>query len=184
MTADAQRQATDPRLVLERNHAEIVAMLAAGATQPQIAQQFGVARSTVLRFVRRNQPEIDAKKHRVSLAVEDYAIAQKVNRIAALNDRWHRLRQIIEERAASDEFKDVPGMKTGTMVRSIKSVGGGEYMELVNEFKVDTGLLAEIRNIEHAAAEELAQLPKAPPAEVNVNVGVAVGLTWNDGRPA
>lgn len=147
-------------------------MLAAGATQSEVAQQFGVARSTVLRFVRRNQAEVDAKRQRVALAVEDLAIAQKVNRIAALDDRWRRLRRVIDERAADKQFASVPGMATGTMVRAIKAVGGGENMMLVDEFKVDTGLLAEIRNIERAAAEELGQMPKPDANQVNVNVAV------------
>lgn len=52
---------------------------------------------------------------------------------------------------------DVPGGKTGLLVREIKSIGAGPNSREVEEYKVDTGLLKELREHERQAAIELGQ---------------------------
>ena len=59
---------------------------------------------------------------------------------------------MIDERAASPDFAEVPGGTTGLLVKDYK---GKDADTLV--YKVDTGLLAELRNHEKQAAEELRQ---------------------------
>src|SRR5450759_3596687 len=62
------------------------------------------------------------------------------------------MRRVIDERAAWADFADVPGGTTGLLVKDYK---GKEADQLV--YKVDTGLLGELRGHERQAAEELGQ---------------------------
>ena len=78
-------------------------------------------------------------------------------RVSALEDRWNRMRRVIEERAKDPDMQDVPGGQTGLMILSIKGIGSKENFEVVKEYRVDTALLAEIRAHEQQAAEELGQ---------------------------
>jgi hypothetical protein len=61
------------------------------------------------------------------------------------------MRRVIDERAAWADFADVPGGTTGLLVKDYK---GKEADQLV--YKVDTGLLGELRGHERQAAAELA----------------------------
>ncbi len=49
-------------------------------------------------------------------------IAIRDDRLAALDDRRRRLHQVMEERAADPSMADVPGGKTGLLVRTYKSL--------------------------------------------------------------
>jgi hypothetical protein len=149
VTQQAQPNATDRRRVLERNHAEVVALLASGATQPEIAQRFGVARSTVLRFVGRNGEEIAQKRRRVDLAVEDYAIASKVFRIGELDHLYAQMRGELDKYGmfVVEESEDDNGLRV-----------------LTRDFRAQ--MVKELKGTLRQAAEELAQLPR-PTVEVS-----------------
>jgi HAMP domain-containing protein len=71
-------------------------------------------------------------------------------RVQALQDRWDRMRQVIEQRAASPDFVKVPGGTTGLLCRDLRCKDTPVY-------KLDTGLLAELRAHEQQAAQELSQ---------------------------
>ena len=60
------------------------------------------------------------------------------------------MRRVIEQRAASPDFAKVPGGTTGLLCRDLKCKDTPVY-------KVDTGLLAELRAHEQQAAQELSQ---------------------------
>jgi len=91
-------------------------------------------------------------------AVMSEGIADKANRVADLNDRWKRMRQVIVKRAADPKLASVPGGDTGLLVHQVKGIGKGPDFMLVDMYAVDTALLAEMRNTETAAARELGQL--------------------------
>lgn len=84
-------------------------------------------------------------------------IAEKQNRIDALNDRWARMRQVVKERAEDSELQHVAGGKTGLIVHNVKGVGKGEDFQLIDLYEVDTGLLKELREHEKQAAQEVGQ---------------------------
>lgn len=119
-----------------------------------IAAAVGVTKSTLeewkLRpeFAERVQEHVQA----FAAAIKEKGIAERVNRVAALNDRWRSLHQVIEERAA-DETMTAAGARTGLLVRTYKQ----GKMRLAEEYAVDTGLLAELRQHEKQAAQELGQ---------------------------
>ena len=77
-------------------------------------------------------------------------ISSRNARVQALQDRWDRMRQVIDQRAASDDFAKVPGGTTGLLCRDLRCTDAPVY-------KVDTGLLAELRAHELQAAQELSQ---------------------------
>lgn len=85
-------------------------------------------------------------------AVIARGIADKQNRIDALNDRWERMRRVIEARASANE--DLTGGGTGLVVREVTYPPGGAQRE---RHEVDTGLLKELREHEKQAAQELGQ---------------------------
>lgn len=93
-------------------------------------------------------------------------IASRENRIAAANDRWDRMKRVIDERAADPTMEKVPGGRTGLLVRTYKIVGTGPSAYTVDEFAVDTGLLKEMRELEKEAAQEVGQwLEKIAPTD-------------------
>lgn len=96
-----------------------------------------------------------AKQERASIIAR--GIAERQNRVDALNDRWDRMRRVIAERADAPETQEVAGGKTGLIVHNVKGVGKGADFQLVDVYEVDTGLLAEMRATEKQAAQELGQ---------------------------
>jgi len=88
--------------------------------------------------------------------VKAAGIACLEQRVAAQQDRWERLRQVIAARAADPTLR-APGAETGLLVRTYKALGRGEDFQVVEEYTVDTGLLGELRQLEQLTARELGQ---------------------------
>jgi hypothetical protein len=80
-------------------------------------------------------------------------IKSRTDRIRALQDRHQRLLLIMHERAADPRMANVPGGKSGLLVRRLRAVG----REIVEEYEIDAALLAEVRAHERQVAEELGQ---------------------------
>jgi hypothetical protein len=98
---------------------------------------------------------VEAHKARWAAEIAQEGIAHQQNRVNALNERWRLMQQVIAARAA-DESMTGAGHETGLLVRTYKP---GKY-RVVEEYKVDAGLLAELRTHEKQAAEELGQWTK------------------------
>jgi hypothetical protein len=137
---------------------ETAAKLAAEDTQTdtQIAATVGVSQMTLERWKR--TPEFQARVNEIVTAyadaIKDEGIANVKNRVAAQNDRWDRMKAVIEARAI--ELAAVPGGATGLLVHTYKLAGGKEPI-VMDEYAVDTGLLSEMRAHEKQAAQELGQ---------------------------
>jgi hypothetical protein len=97
--------------------------------------------------IRARVAQIPAELSVGTIALE---ISSRNARVRALQDRWDRMRQVIEERAASPDFDKVPGGTTGLLCRDLRCKDTPVY-------KLDTGLLAELRAHEQQAAQELSQ---------------------------
>lgn len=78
-------------------------------------------------------------------------------RISALEDIWHRMRQVIAERAEDPDMQSVPGGKTGVLVMTYKTVGVGPTAQIKKEYAFDRALVQELRDHSRQAAEELGQ---------------------------
>jgi hypothetical protein len=92
-------------------------------------------------------------------------ISSRNARVQALQDRWDRMRRVIDERASAAEFAGVPGGTTGLLC--VTCVGKDADRPV---YKVDTAILAELRAHELQAAEELAQWKTRTETKVNLDV--------------
>ena len=78
-------------------------------------------------------------------------------RVAAQQERWLKLQQVIAERAAEPEMECVPGGRTGLIVLRKRAVGRGKAVQIVEEAAVDTVTLNALLAVEAQAARELGQ---------------------------
>lgn len=144
-------------------HEKFVQALARGATQSEAYAAAGYspqgAEQSASRLAQR--PEIQARlaelRKEITASLTDCSIREVETRVRALQDRWTRLNRIIEARGADPDHAKAPGGDTGLLVRTLKQLGRGEDAETVEEFKLDTGLLTEMRATERQAAQELGQ---------------------------
>lgn len=138
-----------------RQRGKAAQLLADGATELFVAHELGISRNTLTAW--RQRPEFVARMEehaaKVAAALAEKSISNKQARVAALEERWLKMRAVIAARAADDSMADVPGGPTGLVVRQYKAAG----KQLVEEFAVDTGLLRELRGHEEQAARELGQ---------------------------
>ena len=169
MNAEPKRQ-QKATVTLERpkTRKQIEAWILEGLGDTAIAKRLGVSRPTVWRFRKRHVATVAPMVAEVERQITDAAIASKVNRILDADADYYLLGQIIEERAADTRYEE-PGYKTGLMAHTLKAIGGGENMSVVDEYKVDTSLVAERRALRREVAEALDHLPRA-------------GITFNDNR--
>ncbi len=154
-----QPRATTRRTRLEKQRENVLADLLSGMRAVEVAQKYKVEKSSVTRFIQRHSEQLGAMSLKVERQVEDFAIATKVARIAALNDRWTRMQDLILARATDGRYVE-PGYSTGLLLHQLKSVGRGGDFRLIDHYVTDVGLLAELRQTEVAAATEMGQLPK------------------------
>ena len=158
MSSDLAQNCTAFRWTRQRASA---AMLLARDEQSdeQIAASLGIARRTLDYW--KGAPEfaerVRANVVKMEERVLSIGIAQRAKRVEAKHERWELMRQVIRERAEDPSVADVPGGKTGLVIRQLKSIGMGRNNQTVEEFVVDTGLLSELRAHEKEAAQELGQ---------------------------
>jgi hypothetical protein len=126
-------------------------------TDDAIAARLRINKVTLERWKQRTDFRARTQEHVAAFreAIRVRGIAERQNRINALNDRWTLMQRVIEARAA-DATMTGAGHETGLLVRTYKP---GKF-RVVEEYRVDAGLLAELRAHEKQAAEELGQWTK------------------------
>lgn len=144
----------------------VIELVLAGNSDAQVAtavssKRVQVTRQAIFAFRKRHKDSLASVVEQAAKVAEDYAIASRVNRVAALDDRWQRMKRLLEARAGDSRYVDEPGYDTGLMVHQLKAVGKGDDFQLVDLYVTDASLLAEMRATERAAAEELGQIQKA-----------------------
>lgn len=172
---------TKRRAVLERNRDKIIPMVVDGAKDADIARQFKAAKSSVHDFMRRHADEIEALRAELRRRVDDVLLRDKERRIREADGDYWRTDVVVQARAADTRYNE-PGYASGTMVHSLKQLGGGENATIVDEYKVDTALLAERRALRREVAEQLGELPKPTLNVIQDNRSYV--LNWDDGTPA
>lgn len=128
-------------------------------TDEEIAAQVGITRRQLSRW-KRNPLFVDEVTRVVAKFDEQLlriGVATRRRRVEALNDRWHRMQEVIDARSSDPSTTEIPGADTGLLVRQYKGVGRGADFQIVEEYAVDTGLLREMREHERQAAAELGQ---------------------------
>jgi hypothetical protein len=128
-------------------------------TNAQIAERCGVTRRALDKWIA--HPDFKAEVARIldetRAALLSNGILTKQNRLDALNDRHGRMRRVIDERATDPSMGAVAGGATGLLVHRERMIGTGRNAQRVDEYEVDTGLLAEMRATEKQAAQELGE---------------------------
>lgn len=145
---------------------QAAALIAQGnLSMDDIAARAGVVRKTLYSW-RQNatfRARVDGLLAEFRAEVRRIGLATVEKRVAAQNDRWVRMRSLIEARADDPALADVPGGTTGLLVRTVRKVvvesdaERGPRSTEVAEFAVDAALLREIREVEKQAAIELGQ---------------------------
>lgn len=137
------------------------ALVADGSlSYPEICKKLKIgSRVTLLAW--RRTPEFEARvaelRAEMRAAVREKGIAITENRVAALQERWELMQQVITERSEDPINQEVAGGKTGLLAHTVKGIGSGGHFQLIDIWEVDTGLLRELRAHEEQAAKDLGQ---------------------------
>ena len=175
MTPENKERAENGRLwQWDEKKLKAATLLAEGAlTDAEIARKVGSSERQLYRW--KQHPEFRARMQQIAQAIGDklqhHAIMRKVRRAERLNQRWEKMHQVLQERAEDPEMHDVPGGKTGLVVKTVRGVGKGEDFRLIEQYEVDTGLLKAMLEHERRAAEEagdLSSIEDRPQVHVNV----------------
>jgi hypothetical protein len=165
----------------------------------EIAAEVGVAHETFRRW--KLHPEflarVDSLVSAISETLKARSIASREYRIEVLNDRWDRLKRLMEARA--QQMADVPGGDSGLLMkvlrqvkvqislddlapggtsvsqrakRTIEKAAGGKRTVEVADYVLDTALLRELRELERHVAMETGQWRRPEPT---VNLLVMAG---------
>jgi hypothetical protein len=147
-----------------------------------IAAEVGVNESTLERWKRFPEFRDRVQEHRDLWReqIKAKGIAERQNRIDALNERWNLMREVIDGRAEDSRMQHVAGGRTGLLVHTVKGVGRGEDFQLIDLYEVDTGLLNELRQHEKQAAQELGEWSEK--REVSGPGGQAIEVRARDYR--
>lgn len=128
-------------------------------TDAAIAASLGITKRQLERWKR--HPDFQRRVREIVRAEREAilarGIAERQNRLDAMDERHQRLSLIFQERAQEPEMRKVPGGKGGFLVRRFKQIGTGPDATLVEEYEADVGLSRELRELEKQAAQELGQ---------------------------
>lgn len=131
-------------------------------TNDEIAAECDVEARTIQYWKR--APEFRERVHehlavwRAKLSQEGLAL--KSNRIAMLMGRAASIRGIVRARGKLPSHANAPGTtiaQKGLQVRTLKSIGGGDHQQVIEEFAIDTVTLADERDCLQAIATELGE---------------------------
>ena len=127
-------------------------------TDQKIAEKLDISKRTLEDWKKDPyfQERLDEVIAEIRAALMKRGIARLDRRVARLNQTWLDLQTVIEERAC--EMDDAcAGGHTGLVVLQKKGLGKGDDFQIIDEYVVDTGILAELRALEMQAAKELGQ---------------------------
>lgn len=143
---------------LERQADAVIAMLLDGTSQREVAVAFDVSRRAIELFIHRHELDLKAIRTELVEKAADVWIADAEKRIRGLDEDWRALGEVQDARAKDETYAHIPGYSTGRMTHTIKSVGSGPFAQIVDEFAVDVGVIAERRALVESAARLLGQV--------------------------
>ena len=171
-----------PAFKITSKHLEAARLYADGLSQAEVAKTLGITVGKAKDWY--EQPllkaEIDAFIESDRAAIRGKGITVKQNRLDAYNERWKLLNAIIKARSEWDVVAGVPGGNTGLIVRDFKGTANIEI------FKIDVGLLKELRELEKQAAIEVGdwtekkELTGADGGAIPVSIETAIAKAYGD----
>ena len=113
------RRITSRRINLERKQSQVMALIASGATGPEVATTFKVTREAVWQFRRRHADDIATLEAEVAAGMKGMAQAHKANRIAELDALYAGALAWLEEHGYSERVErfDRQGNLVGATTR-------------------------------------------------------------------
>jgi phage terminase small subunit len=82
------------------------------------------------------------------------AVTEREQRLLSIQERFEGLRQARLARAAGDYDAM---MRTGFVIRTLRSIGSGKDAQIVEEYEIDTALVEAMNSVEKRAAIETGQ---------------------------
>lgn len=163
-----------PKVTIKRwlpRHDRAVALVAADdLSDERIAADVGIVKRVLERWKHdpRFRAEVAAQRERIREAVLSQGIADRVQRVRALDARWQAMNAVIaarkeanRRRALREDTDDITfseyhdaGADGGLMTHTVLNLKGGGTREF---WDVDVALLKEIREHEKQAAQEVGQ---------------------------
>jgi hypothetical protein len=151
-----------------RKREQAAALVAADRiSDEKIAERVGISRKALWAWKQVEQFQARVRMHVAAgeARARECGIARKAQRLASLNEFLQALLQVRDERGADPAMQDVPGGRSGLLVRTLKQVGSGATAQVVAEFELDGTLLREVREYQQQAAKELGEFPGGAEAE-------------------
>jgi hypothetical protein len=131
-------------------------VVAAERTFDSLSEEFGIAASSIHRHAKVCLPVrlVQTRAAPLDEGFRELLITASANRLRRIQARAIQLEEVRSDRAAAAD-PAVPGDRTGLLVKRYRSIRTGpkEWREVIDA-ELDTGLLAEERALEEAAAKE------------------------------
>lgn len=160
---------TTRRTTLEKKRELVIADLLSGMTQAEVARKYSVAPGSVNKFTQRHVEALTVASLAIEKQVQDYAIANKVNRIAELDHLYNLHRQEIDQYGVTIVETTTETESADDEVKLVRVIETRDYRK---------GLVTEARSLLRQAAEELGSLPKT---DITFNIqNNVLALSWTD----
>lgn len=124
-------------------------------TDREIAEECAVSETQLRRWKRNPQFRTLLKSlgKKFDAELVQVGIASKRGRLESMLDQHRRMQLIIDERATDPHMQNVPGGRSGLLVRQYKAVGP----KIAVEYAFDAGLHREMRELKRQIAVECGQ---------------------------
>jgi hypothetical protein len=161
------------------------ALVAEGARPSDVARMTGIHRAK-LESLRKDGDWMDmleALSSDFRAGQMSSGIARREVRVMHLQNRHDLVSQIVAQRAQQADpdsayyvpgAENVPGASTGLLARTLRSMGSGPYQQVVEDWGLDSNLLAQLSAIEEKAAVELGH--RVAKSEVTVTGKAYIGV--------
>jgi hypothetical protein len=133
------------RFTWDQRRVKAAEMVADGRwSDPRIAAEVGVSKDTVFNW--RSRAEFKARVRSIVEAFADasldLAVAQKARRVAAINENWLGIQELIRSRAADPAMQAIPGGHTGLL--KLLPTGGAIFDDRLLKSMLDHGREAAV----------------------------------------
>jgi phage terminase small subunit len=106
-------------------------------------------------------------RHEIERNFIQLQITDRNERLKAAQERYDAMREVIQARKTCDCSR---ALKTGLVVRQERVIGSGKNAKLVEEYQVDTALLAAMADLEKQVAIETGEWSQKREVSLNADI--------------